>query len=118
MAKRAVDIFGGKHLFTFGLFLMLGSLAWSDTVTIQHKPGKGFKVETPDGEFTLTLGGRIQLRHTYEDFDHDRDEDDVSNFTAHRVRIWLKGKAFKEWKYKFHSLNALPLSQMWAWGIL
>lgn len=75
----------------------------NDTVKVKHEPGKGFKVESTDGDFDLTIGGLIQLRHTYESFDNDRglDDDTVSDFTAERIRIWLKGKVFKEWNYKF-----------------
>lgn len=88
-------------------FILLGVLysssAAEDSVGMKHKPGKGFTVESPDKEFSLTSGGRIQLRHTYEAFDTDRDEEDLSNFAVERIRIWLKGKAFGEWKYKFQA---------------
>jgi phosphate-selective porin len=87
-------------------FIILGfvcGFALADEGELKHKPGKGFKVASEDGEFDMTLGGRIQLRHTLESFDNARGlvDDTESNFAVQRVRIWLKGKAFKEWKYKF-----------------
>ncbi len=84
--------------------LLLSASAFADnSISTKHKPGKGFTVESPDGEFSLRTGGRIQLRHTFISYDEDWDRDDISNFNVERIRIWLRGKAFGEWNYKFQA---------------
>lgn len=93
-----------KRIIIICLVVLAGcyiSVFADNEIGTKHKPGKGFTVESPDKEFSLTTGGRIQLRHTYDAFDADRDKEDISIFTVQRIRIWLKGKAFKDWKYKF-----------------
>jgi phosphate-selective porin OprO/OprP len=70
---------------------------------ISHEPGKGFKLKTEDGDFDMTLGARVQLRYTYEDLDRDRDKEDLSTFEVKRMRVYLKGKAFRHWKYLFQA---------------
>jgi phosphate-selective porin len=68
---------------------------------ITLKPGRGFTIESPDNTFSLQPGGRIQFRHSLTTYDRDRSKDDLSNFSVERFEIWLSGKAFAEWNYKF-----------------
>jgi phosphate-selective porin OprO/OprP len=75
--------------------------------------GKGFSLKSADGDFDLNLGGRLQTRYTYYNYDSSLDYDGkapgvqdtptLSNFTVERFRVWFKGKAFKEWKYEFQA---------------
>lgn len=64
------------------------------TGSVTHKLGKGYQLM--DGDFSLTLGGRAQVRFTYTD---DGDEE-VPNFSLPRVRLWLNGEAFENFSYK------------------
>lgn len=62
------------------------------------KSGKGFNYLTADGKFSMTLGGRVQVRATYDDIEN---ADNKMNFAAQRVRIWMEGHIFDAaWKYK------------------
>ena len=53
------------------LFVSLPVSADSEPGT-RYEQGTGFTLETADGEASLTIGGRIQFRETYTDFDRDR----------------------------------------------
>ena len=69
-----------------------------DAPKLSYKPGSGFGFKTADGDFSLTIGGRLQTRFTYE-FEDDDDgdlatQDDLQNFSTPRVRLWFKGNAF------------------------
>lgn len=65
---------------------------------VKYKPGSGFSLVQADN-FTLQMQGRLQARHTYMDYDGDRDITDSSNFTAERIRLGAKGSFFKVWTY-------------------
>jgi hypothetical protein len=69
-----------------------------DAPKLSYKPGTGFGFKTADGDFSLSIGGRLQTRFTYEiedDDDGDLDaQDDLPNFTTPRARLWFKGSAF------------------------
>ncbi len=65
---------------------------------LARKAGKGFEFATADGKFSMTLGGRIQTRATWNNFEN---ADDKFNFAVQRVRIGLDGQVFDaSWKYK------------------
>jgi phosphate-selective porin len=66
-----------------------------------YKPGRGITVETRDGKFSANVGGRMQVRYTYTDFD-DSAVDDSSSFFIQRMKVWLQGNAFhKDLTYRF-----------------
>jgi phosphate-selective porin OprO/OprP len=60
-----------------------------------YKLGKGFTFTTPDEKFQLTLGGRMQFRYTFTDFDiNSSTKSDTSQWDAKRVRLWAQGYAY------------------------
>ncbi|GIW43263.1 MAG: hypothetical protein KatS3mg077_0545 [Candidatus Binatia bacterium] len=64
-----------------------------------YKPRKGFSISTADGNNSLTLGGRVQLRYTGAD---KEDDDDESTFRVRRMRIWTEGHVYNpNWRYGF-----------------
>jgi phosphate-selective porin OprO and OprP len=60
---------------------------------IDYKLGKGFTFTSQDERFQLSLGGRMQLRYTFYDYDSDRTDNDYSQFDAKKVRLWAQGYA-------------------------
>jgi hypothetical protein len=59
---------------------------------------KGFFMTSPDGKFGIKLGGRLQLRWSYERSSSDHEV----NFSLPRVRFKFSGHVFDETiKYKF-----------------
>ncbi len=66
-----------------------------------YEPGKGITVQSRDGKYKAQVGGRLQARYTFEDFDQGG-ADDSSNFTIRRMKVWLQGNVFsKNLKYKW-----------------
>ncbi|MAG58786.1 MAG: hypothetical protein CMJ83_21060 [Planctomycetes bacterium] len=71
--------------------------------SISYKKGRGFTFSRPSEKFRLNIGGRLQVRLTYDfwsknDNTSDQDEPD---FDVRRARIWFQGNAFKKWmRYK------------------
>jgi phosphate-selective porin OprO and OprP len=67
---------------------------------IDYKLGKGFTFTTPEEKFQLSLGGRLQLRYTFTDYDKripfDGTKNDTSQFDAKRVRLWAQGYAYSK----------------------
>jgi len=64
--------------------------------------GKGFTFTTPDEKFQLTLGGRLQFRYTFTDFDvNTSSKSDMSQWDAKRIRLIAQGYAYtKDLTYK------------------
>ena len=64
--------------------------------------GKGFTFTTPDEKFQLTLGGRLQFRYTFTDFDiNSSTKSDISQWDAKRIRMIAQGYAYsKDLTYK------------------
>jgi len=57
--------------------------------------GKGFTFTTPDEKFQLTLGGRLQFRYTFTDFDvNTSSKSDMSQWDAKRIRLIAQGYAY------------------------
>ena len=52
---------------------------------------QGFFIQSPDGDFRLTVTGRVQFRFTYEGRDNEADE---TFFSIPRARLKLAGHAF------------------------
>lgn len=74
--------------------LKKNDLAW-------YRPGSGITLESRDGKNVANIGGRVQARYTFEDFE-DSGKDDVSEFTIRRMKLWLQGNVFsKNLTYKF-----------------
>jgi phosphate-selective porin OprO/OprP len=68
---------------------------------IDYKLGKGFTFTTADERFQLTLGGRMQFRYTFMDYDSDSTSKDYSRWEAKRIRLIAQGYAFsKDLSYK------------------
>jgi phosphate-selective porin OprO/OprP len=66
---------------------------------IDYKLGKGFTFTSADQKFQLTLGGRMQYRYTF--YDYDGDTGDYSKFEAKRIRLIAQGYAYnKDLTYK------------------
>jgi phosphate-selective porin OprO/OprP len=63
---------------------------------IDYKLGKGFTFTSQDEKFQLSLGGRMQLRYTFYDYDSDRTDNDYSQFDAKKVRLWAQGYAYSK----------------------
>ena len=67
--------------------------------TIVYKEGKGFTFATPDDRFSLSVGGRLQVRYTLTDIDSafvnpQKGVEDSQSFDIPRARLWWKGNAF------------------------
>lgn len=98
-------------LILFFVFILFISTAIAEeTIKTKYKPGKGYTIESKSGDFSLNIGGYVQVRHTYDSLDDDKvladesiTDDTVSNFTVHRIRFALQGRFFQEWKYKLES---------------
>lgn len=67
-----------------------------------YQLGKGFTFTSQDEKFQLTLGGRVQFRYTYTDFDlNSSTRSDTSVWDAKRIRLIAQGYAFsKDLTYK------------------
>ncbi|MFN8599516.1 MAG: porin [Candidatus Binatia bacterium] len=74
--------------------------------TIVYKEGKGFTFATPDDRFSLSVGGRLQVRYTLTDIDSafvnpQKGVEDSQSFDIPRARLWWEGNAFTpRLKYK------------------
>jgi phosphate-selective porin OprO/OprP len=71
--------------------------------------GKGFTFTTQDEKFQLTLGGRLQFRYTYMDFDGSKQ--DTSQWNAQRIRMIAQGYAYTNdltYKLEFDPRNFSP----------
>jgi phosphate-selective porin OprO/OprP len=77
--------------------------AIKDNALASYELGKGLTVQTRDGKFLANVGGRLQVRFTYEDFD-DSSVDNDASFSIRRMKLWLQGNAFNEnLFYKFQA---------------
>jgi phosphate-selective porin OprO and OprP len=67
---------------------------------IDYKLGKGFTFTSADEKFQLSLGGRMQFRYTYYDYDAPTSKD-YSLWNAQRIRLVAQGYAYtKDLTYK------------------
>jgi phosphate-selective porin OprO and OprP len=74
-----------------------------------YTPGRGITVQTRDGNFTANIGGRLQARYTFIDYD-DSTKDDSSDFAIQRLRISMTGNVFTKnlyyaWQHDFGGTN-------------
>ncbi len=67
-----------------------------------YKLGKGFTFTSQDEKFQLTLGGRMQFRYTFTDFDiNSGTKSDTSQWDAKKTRFIAQGYAYsKDLTYK------------------
>ena len=67
-----------------------------------YQLGKGMTFTTQDEKFQLTLGGRMQFRYTFTDFDTiNGTKTDISQWDAKRIRMIAQGYAYsKDMTYK------------------
>ncbi|MDD2336205.1 MAG: porin [Geobacteraceae bacterium] len=74
----------------------------SKSTPFSYKLGKGFTFTSPDEKFSLTLGGRMQFRYTFTDYDAlNTSKSDYSTFDAKRIRLIFSGHAYtKDLTYK------------------
>lgn len=76
---------------------------------IDYKLGKGFTFTSADGKFQLGLGGRMQYRYTF--YDYDGGTGDYSKFEAKRIRLIAQGYAYsKDLSYKME-IDPVQLAQ-------
>ncbi len=78
--------------------------AAQDAPKVGYKPGTGFTFTTADKNFSMAVGGRVQVRMTYDGFENKTNgvpagtaadpEADRMDFSVSRMRLWLKGVAF------------------------
>jgi len=59
---------------------------------------RGFRLETPDGAFSLRINGLLQTRYSYVDYDPmiRANQEDYSNFFVRRARLYFWGNAGSE----------------------
>lgn len=81
----------------FPMLLCVAALAAADTVRVRAGEGAVFRNES--GDAFLSLGGRMQLRHTYQQVEG---APDVNNFQTSRIRLALKGGT-PAWDWEFQS---------------
>ncbi|HHS49898.1 MAG TPA: hypothetical protein ENN07_02165 [candidate division Zixibacteria bacterium] len=62
---------------------------------VKVAPSKGIAFSADN--VSLNIGGRIQVRHTYDG------ESEHSNFNIPRIRLALKGSIYQSWKWEFQS---------------
>jgi phosphate-selective porin OprO and OprP len=66
-----------------------------------YQLGKGFTFTSKNEKFQLTLGGRLQFRYTFNDYDELQKKLDTSQFDAKRIRLIAQGYAYsKDLTYK------------------
>ena len=68
-----------------------------DAPKLSYKPGAGFTFKSADGLFSLTVGGRIQVRATYSERENENGKqngENLEDISVQRARIWFKGFAW------------------------
>jgi hypothetical protein len=82
-----------------------------------YAPGKGITVQSRDGNYVAHVGGRLQARYTFENFD-DSSVEDESSFSIRRMKFWLSGNVFSKdltykWQMNFGGGDSV-LEDAWA----
>src|SRR5262249_55045979 len=75
---------------------MVARLA-EDSPKLSYKPGSGWTFKSSDGKFSMTVGGRIQVRATYSARENENGAEngkDLEDITVQRARLWFKGFAW------------------------
>ncbi len=86
----------GKTILIMALLLVYGGVnGFANESQVMTSYGKhGFQLATDDGKYSLALGGRLQLRYTFEDFDRESEKEDTSSFQVKRGKLFIHGNAF------------------------
>jgi len=63
-------------------------------------------VRSPDGNYTLNVGGRMQFRYTFKDKDEDFKESDVQDFNLRRARVYFGGNVYTKFVHYYVELDA------------
>ncbi|MDO8141763.1 MAG: porin [Candidatus Brocadiales bacterium] len=65
-------------------------------------------VRSPDGKYTLNVGGRMQFRYTFKDKDEDEDfkESDVQDINLRRARVYFGGNVYTKFIHYYVELDA------------
>ena len=92
----------------------------SKSKPFDYKLGKGFTLTSPDEKFQLTVGGRMQFRYTFTDYDAlNTKSSDSSTFDAKRVRLIFQGYAYsKDLTYKLEIDPRVLASSNTAGGLV
>lgn len=62
-------------------------------------------MRSPDDNYTLNLGGRLQFRYTYKDKDEDFDQSDVQDINLRRARLYLGGNIYTKFIHYYVELD-------------
>jgi phosphate-selective porin OprO/OprP len=81
---------------TLSVAITLAAAQGSGTL-VALEPGKGVGFKSDDGNATLNIGGRIQVRHTYEE------NSDSSTFSVPRLRLGFKGSLYQVWAFEIQT---------------
>jgi phosphate-selective porin OprO and OprP len=92
----------------------------SKSKPFDYKLGKGFTLTSPDEKFQLTMGGRMQFRYTFTDYDAlNTKSSDSSTFDAKRIRLIFQGYAYsKDLTYKLEIDPRVLATSSSAGGLL
>ncbi|MBI2470472.1 MAG: porin [Planctomycetes bacterium] len=63
-------------------------------------------VRSPDGKYTLNVGGRMQFRYTFKDKDEDFKESDVQDINLRRARVYFGGNVYTKFIHYYVELDA------------
>ncbi|MDO8141764.1 MAG: porin [Candidatus Brocadiales bacterium] len=63
-------------------------------------------VRSPDDNYTLNLGGRLQFRYTYKDKDEDFKETDRQDLSIRRARLYMGGNIYTKFIHYYVELDA------------
>ena len=91
-----------KHriISTFYLISGLGLAGLAAAQETTLRPGKGLAFASADGSATLNIGGRMQVRHTFEEMS------DSSTFSVPRLRLTFKGTLYRDWSWQIQTDHA------------
>lgn len=63
-------------------------------------------IRSPDGKYTLNVGGRMQFRYTFKDKDEDFKESDVQDINLRRARVYFGGNVYTKFIHYYVELDA------------
>ncbi|HHT9123610.1 MAG TPA: porin [Candidatus Wunengus sp. YC63] len=63
-------------------------------------------VISPNGNYTLNVGGRMQFRYTFKDKDEDFKESGVQDFNLRRARVYFGGNVYTKFVHYYVELDA------------
>ena len=63
-------------------------------------------IKSPDGKYTLNLGGRMQFRYTYKDNDESFGGTDKQDRTLRRARVYIGGNIYSKFVHYYVEADA------------